>query len=169
MIKHHYQELLADDPGWAPRAAALAAKTWELTSYLVDVLDVSPPPTQWQGIATYHDSCHGLREEGIQAQPRRLLAAVDGLELREMDAADACCGFGGTFCVKYPDISLRMARDKARSIDESGAKLVLAGDLACLMHLAGYLKRQGSKVQARHVAEALTDRWDAPAIGEPDP
>jgi L-lactate dehydrogenase complex protein LldE len=114
---------------------------------------------------TYHDACAGLRELGIKRQPRALLGAVEGLELHELDDVEVCCGFGGTFCVKYPDVSTKMVSDKAAAIENTGAELVLAGDLGCLMNIAGRLKRQGSKVEARHVAEVLADEMDAPPIG----
>ena len=117
---------------------------------------------------TYHDSCSGLRELGIAAQPRRLLASVEGLELKEMTDPDVCCGFGGTFCVKYPDISVRMVSDKTANIAATGAQTLLAGDLGCLLNMAGRLKREGSTVKVRHVAEILAGMTaDVPAIGEP--
>jgi L-lactate dehydrogenase complex protein LldE len=117
--------------------------------------------------ATYHDSCSGLRELKVKRQPRQLLASVEGLELVEMAESEVCCGFGGTFCVKYPEISTRMVSDKLENIEASGAELVLAGDLGCLMNIAGRLKRTGSGVRARHVAEVLAGDADAtPAIGE---
>jgi L-lactate dehydrogenase complex protein LldE len=117
--------------------------------------------------ATYHDSCSGLRELKIKRQPRALLGSVRGLELVEMSSAETCCGFGGTFCVKYPEISTNMASAKTADIGRTGADLVLAGDLGCLMNIAGRLKREGSPVEVRHVAEVLAGDLDTPAIGEP--
>ncbi|WP_035693785.1 (Fe-S)-binding protein [Azospirillum halopraeferens] len=156
MIRVHYPELLADDPEWAPRARRLAARTHELVSYLTDVLGVAAVTARHDGAVTYHDSCSGLRELGIREQPRRLLASVAGLELREMADTGACCGFGGTFCVKYPDISDRMVADKAAAIAATGADTVLAGDLGCLLNIAGKLSRDGSPIAVRHVAEVLS-------------
>ena len=117
--------------------------------------------------ATYHDACSGLRELGIRRQPRPLLASVRGLELAELPDAEVCCGFGGTFCVKYPAISTKMVGDKTAAIEATGAELVLAGDLGCLMNMAGRLKRQGSRVEARHVAEVLAGDLEAPPIAAP--
>lgn len=165
-LRCHYPTLLEDEPDWAERARALAARSYELTSFLVDVRGLASVPTRFDGAVTYHDSCSGLRELGVRAQPRRLLAAVQGLELREMQEADVCCGFGGTFCVKYPEISLRMVSDKVGNIDATAARVVLGGDLGCLMNIAGRLQRMGRPVRAFHVAELLTGRAQGPAIGE---
>ncbi|HEY0836301.1 MAG TPA: (Fe-S)-binding protein [Azospirillum sp.] len=168
MIRVHYPELLADDPAWAHRARHLAARTHELVSFLVDVLGVTDVGARYADTVTYHDSCSGLRELGIKEQPRALLASVQGLELRALPGAEVCCGFGGTFCVKYPDISNRMVEDKAADIAATGAGTVLAGDLGCLLNIAGKLSRQGSPVKVRHVAEVLSGlAADTPAIGEP--
>ena len=166
MIKDHYPALLADDPELGPRAAALAAKSFELISFLTDVRGLERVETAWPGAVTYHDSCSGLRELGVKAQPRRLLASVEGLSLTEMTDSEVCCGFGGTFCVKYPEISNTMVEQKADTIEATGADLLLAGDLGCLLNMAGKLKRRGSKIHARHVAEVLTGKRDLPAIGE---
>jgi len=166
MIRKHYPALLADDPAWAHRAQHLAARTHELVSFLVDVLGVTDVDARYPDTVTYHDSCSGLRELGIKAQPRQLLASVEGLELTELPGAEVCCGFGGTFCVKYPDVSNRMVEDKAAEITATGAGTVLAGDLGCLMNMAGKLSRQGSPVQVRHVAEVLAGMaGEAPPIG----
>ncbi|HYE00010.1 MAG TPA: (Fe-S)-binding protein [Alphaproteobacteria bacterium] len=166
MIRVHYPELFKDDPEWSPRAHHLAKRTHELVSFLVDIRGMAGVEARFDGAVTYHDSCSGLRELGVKAQPRRLLASVEGLELRELPGAEVCCGFGGTFCVKYPDISDRMVGDKARDIAATGAGTVLAGDLGCLMNIAGKIHRDGLPVQARHIAEVLAGT-DAPAIGEP--
>ncbi len=117
---------------------------------------------------TYHDSCSGLRELGIRDQPRQLLATVEGLALTELPDADICCGFGGTFCVKYPDLSNAIVERKTANIAASGAETLLAGDLGCLLNMAGKLKRQGSRTKSRHVAEVLAGMTDQPAIGEGD-
>jgi L-lactate dehydrogenase complex protein LldE len=167
MVKTHYPELFHDDPHWGPRVAALCAKTFELVSFLVDVLKVERVQARFAGTATYHDACSGLRELGIKAQPRKLLSCVEGLKLVEMRDADVCCGFGGTFCVKYPDISNAIVAKKADHIAASGADTVLAGDLGCLMNMAGKLQRAAYNVRARHVAEVLAGLSDEPAIGEP--
>ena len=165
-IRHGYPELLADDPACAERAARFAAKTHEIMSFLVDVLGFVPEGRRLDASATYHDSCAGLRELGLAAQPRRLLAAVDGLALRPLDGHDVCCGFGGTFCVKYPAISDRIVEEKAEAIERSGAELLLAGDLGCLMNMAGKLHRRGSAVRCYHAIEVVAGMADGPAIGE---
>ncbi len=170
MIARHYPGLFEDDPAWRAKAEALAARTHELVTFLTDVLGVVRVAARYDGTVTYHDSCSGLRELGIRAQPRRLLATVEGLRLAELADPDICCGFGGTFCVKYPDISTRMATDKARDVASTGADTLLAGDMGCLLNIAGRLRREGSAVKVRHVAEVLAGRAaDAPAIGEAAP
>lgn len=166
MIKTHYPELLADDPAWALRANALAAKTYELTQFLRDVLNWDGVAARFDGKVTYHDSCSSLRELKVKQQPRQLLAKVDGLALAELPNGEPCCGFGGTFCVKFPDISNKMVEDKVANIAATGAATVLAADMGCLLNIAGKLKREGSQVQARHVAEVLAGMTDTPAIGE---
>ena len=167
MISKHYVELLADDPDWGPRATALGGRTHELISFLTDVLGIEKIDASFEGTVTYHDSCSGLRELGIQAQPRALLDGVAGLHLRELEDANVCCGFGGTFCVKYPDISNNMVSNKMERIVATGADTLLAGDMGCLMNMAGKLQRDGAGVRVRHVAEVLAGMGDAPAIGEP--
>lgn len=166
MIKTHYAEIFAGEPDWALRAERLATKTHELTSFLTDVLGVTPLPAAWQGSATYHDSCSGLRELGIKDQPRRLLGTVEGLDVKEMADPEACCGFGGTFCVKYDEISNAIVSRKTADIRATGADLLLAGDLGCLLNIAGKLKREGSPIEVRHVAEVLAGMTSGPAIGE---
>ena len=168
MVKLHYPDLFASDDPWLVRAQAVAAKTFELISFLTDVLGQSPAPATFDGKVTYHDSCSGLRELGIAAQPRHLLDAVDGLERVELEDSQVCCGFGGVFCVKYGEISNEMVSRKAEAIIASGAGTVLAGDLGCLVNIAGKLKRMEAPVQVRHVAEVLAGMvGDVPAIGEP--
>ncbi|MCB2076122.1 MAG: (Fe-S)-binding protein [Novosphingobium sp.] len=163
MIKKHYPELLADDPQWAPRADALAAKTHELVSFLYDVTGMSECSVRFEGTVTYHDSCSGLRELGIKRQPRRLLESA-GVNLVEMKDSEVCCGFGGTFCVKYPDISNTMVGKKMENIAATGAGTLLAGDMGCLMNMAGKLKREGVNIEVRHVAEILAGMTDEPPI-----
>lgn len=169
MVKLHYAELFDEADPWRGRAEALAARTFELVSFLVDVLGVEAVPARFAGQVTYHDSCSGLRELGIAAQPRRLLDGVAGLEHVDLEDAHVCCGFGGTFCVKYGAISNEMVSRKVEAIAASGAGTILAGDLGCLMNIAGKLKRLGSPIEARHVAEVLAGMADRPAIAEPRP
>ena len=168
MIRAHYREALAGDPAWLPRAEALAARTHELLSFLVDVRGWRPEGVALATSATYHDSCSGLRELGILAQPRALLREVEGLELRPLSGSDVCCGFGGTFCVKYPAISDAIVKEKAALVEATGADLLLGGDLGCLMNVAGALHRRGSAVRAFHAAEVLAGMGEGPAIGEED-
>ena len=165
MIREPYPALLADNPELAARAEALAAKTFELVSFLTDVRGMTGVEAAFEGSAAYHDACSGLRELGIHDQPRRLLATVRGLRLEELPDADVCCGFGGTFCVKYPEISDTMVTDKVERVEQAGVGTLLAGDLGCLMNMAGKLQRRGSKIQVRHVAEVLAGMTDEPAIG----
>ncbi|MFC0282832.1 (Fe-S)-binding protein [Camelimonas abortus] len=167
MARRHYPELFPDDPELQREARAFADRTWELTSFLVDVMGVTAVKARFEGTATYHDSCAGLREMQVHDQPRRLLASVEGLTLTEMADADVCCGFGGTFAVKYGEISDAIVSEKTARIRESGAPMVLAGDLGCLMNIAGKLSRQGAAVQVRHVAEVLAGMTGAPPVGAP--
>ena len=167
-LKKHYPEMFASDPEWASRARDLSKKTYELTQFLVDVVKLSDLSATWFNLATYHDSCSGLRELGIKNQPRTLLKSVSGLTLSEGADAESCCGFGGLFCLKYGDISDEIVGRKVADIHETGADMVLGGDLGCLMNIAGKLKRQGSLVEVRHVAEILADMHDHAAIANPD-
>ena len=166
MIKAHYVELFKNDPAWKKRAEAVAAKTHELISFLVDVRQMTSVDAAVAVRATYHDSCSGLRELKIKGQPRKLLASVKGLDLVEMEDNEVCCGFGGTFSLKYPDISNAMVQKKTDAASATKPELLLAGDLGCLMNMAGKLKRQGSSIQVRHVAEVLAGDMSTPAIGE---
>ncbi len=156
MFVRHFPDLVGDDADWAARARALAGKTYELVDFLTRVAGWRPEPARTvAGSITYHDSCSGLRELGIREQPRTLLAAAGDPELLEMDGSDICCGFGGTFCVKYPAISEAMADKKIDAIEATGADMVVGGDLGCLMHIEGRLSRRGSAVGTRHIAEIL--------------
>lgn len=166
MIRHHYPALFAGDPAWKARADRLAAKTYELVSFLTDVMGVERVAAALPARATYHDSCSGLRELGIKEQPRKLLATVDGLDLVELPGAETCCGFGGTFCVKYPEVSVEMVQRKADDVAATGADLLLAGDLGCLLNMAGKLSRDGRAIAVRHVAEVLAGVTDTPAMGK---
>ena len=168
MLSHHYPGLFDDDPAMKKRAESLAERSFELMAFLVDVLGVDKVDARYDGTVTYHDSCSGLRELGVKGQPRRLLGSVKGLRISEMKTPEVCCGFGGTFCVKYPEISNAMVSEKSADIAASGAQTLLAGDLGCLMNMAGKLQREGSAVQVRHVAEVLADMGTLAPIGEPD-
>jgi len=165
MVKLHYPALFAGDPKMRAEAEALAARTHELLSFLVDVRGMRDTGASLAAAATYHDSCSGLRELGIKAQPRALMSSVKGLELTEMENGEACCGFGGTFCVKYDGISDSMVSRKCADAEASGAELLLGGDLGCLLNIAGKLRRQGSAIEARHVAEVLAGMTGQPPIG----
>jgi L-lactate dehydrogenase complex protein LldE len=156
------------DPGdpWKERARLMGARTHEIVSFLADVLGIDRVSAEMPASVTYHDSCSGLRSLGIREQPRRLLRSIPGLDLREMAESEVCCGFGGTFCVKYPDVSNVMAGDKTRNIAATGAETVLAGDLGCLMNIAGKARREGRPFRARHVVEVLAGETGEPAIGE---
>ena len=167
-LRAHYPEMFADDPTLFQRAQHLAKRTYELVSFLVDVRGMTRVEARYEGRATYHDSCSGLRELGVKAQPRGLLSSVAGLELTELPGAEICCGFGGTFCIKYPEISDKMVSEKTADIAATGADTLLAGDLGCLLNMAGQLQRQGSAVRVRHVAEVLADMaGELPPIGAP--
>jgi len=168
MLSKHLPHLFDDDPNLRAKADALAAKTYELTAFLVDVMKFTPTPPPLNATATYHDACAGLRELGVKTQPRQLLAAVPGLTISEMSEPELCCGFGGTFCIKYPDISNRMVADKAADVEASNADLLLSGDLGCLLNMAGKLRREHSTVAVRHIAEILAGiTADLPALGAP--
>ena len=165
MLKLHLPGLFADDSVLRARAESLAERTWELTSFLIDVRNFTDLAVSHNGSASYHDGCSGLRELGVRDQPRRLLSSVDELELREIDDAEVCCGFGGAFCVKYPSISGAMAERKADAIEAAGTSVVLSGEMGCLMNIAGTLSRRGSDIEVRHTAEILAGITDRPAIG----
>jgi len=153
MIKRHYPEVLKNDP----RALALAAKTYELTSFLVNIRGMKSVAAKCEARACYHDSCSGLRELRVRNQPRQLLASVEGLSVSELTDGEVCCGFGGLFSVKYPEISERMADDKIADAGATGADMLIGGDLGCLLHLEGRMRRQGKTMRVRHVAEVLAD------------
>lgn len=155
MVKHHYPELFADEPHWLDRARKVSGKIFELTEFLVDVLKITDVGAVYQGTVTYHDSCHLLRTLGIGRQPRQLLSHVRGLRLVEMAQSDRCCGFGGTFAVKYPDISTALVADKVSRILETGADTVVGCDMGCLLNIEGYLTRMGHPVKVKHIAEVL--------------
>jgi L-lactate dehydrogenase complex protein LldE len=139
------------------RARALAAKTYELTEFLVDVAGYDMAASSWDGEVTYHDSCHGLRELGLRGQGRHLLGQVEGLTLKEMAWPDRCCGFGGTFSLRLPDVATAMADDKVHQAEATGATVMVTGDSGCLMHLAGRTSRLGSALRPMHVATLLAE------------
>lgn len=155
-VRNVYPQLLADDPVWAPRAQQLAARTFELTTFLADVLKADLPPADFAGSVTYHDSCKGLRGLGIKRQPRELLLKVRGLTLDEMADCEECCGFGGAFSVKFGDISMQIVDRKCESIAKVGADAVVGGDLGCLINIEGRLRRRGDETtRVLHIAEVL--------------
>jgi L-lactate dehydrogenase complex protein LldE len=164
MLRKHYPMLFEDDPDMGPRARELAARSFELIGFLTDVLHVAAVHAKFDATVTYHDSCSSLREMGTADQPRGLLNSVDGLILVEAENREVCCGFGGTFSVKYPEISNAMVTAKTAALTQTGAEFVLGGDLGCLMNIAGKLSREGSAVRVRHVAEVLAGVTDAPPI-----
>ena len=155
MLKKHYPGRFKGDAKWELRVKTFSEKVFELVSFLTDVMFVPKVDASFSGSVTYHDSCSGLRELNVQTQPRRLLSSVEGLELKEMADSDICCGFGGTFCIKYSDISNAIVTKKTANIEASKADLLLAGDMGCLMNMAGKLRREGSRIEVRHVAEVL--------------
>lgn len=165
-VKVHYPQLFSDDPQWLKRAQQLADRSFELISFISDVLGVTENQAHYQGTVTYHDSCSGLRDLGIKQQPRTQLGQVQGLTLVEMPEAETCCGFGGTFCVKYPEVSARMASQKVSNIVASGADTLVGGDLGCLLNISGRLTRLNNPVRVFHVAEVLAGMTHIPAIGE---
>ena len=155
-IRNIYPRLLADDPAWGARASALAARTFELTSFLADVAKNDPVASDFNGCVTYHDSCKGLRGLGIKRQPRELLLKVRGLRLKEMQDCEECCGFGGAFAVKFGDISTQIVDRKCDAITATGADVVVGGDLGCLINIEGRLRRRGDEsTRVLHVAEVL--------------
>jgi len=162
-----YPDILRDDSAYAARAKSLAAKSHELISFLVNVRGMKTVTAHCATRACYHDSCSSLREMKVKSEPRKLLASVEGFALTELQEPAVCCGFGGLFSVKYPEISERMADDKIADVKLSGAELLTGGDLGCLLHLAGRMERQGMTVKVRHVAEILADMTNDPALGEP--
>ena len=156
MIRTHFPEMFRYEPFMLARAERLGERTYELTEFLVKVAKRAIVPGSFEGAVTYHDSCSGLRELGVKAQPRRLLAKVAGLKLVEMEECETCCGFGGTFSIKYGEISSAMAENKCAHIQASGARAVVLGDLGCMLNIEGRLRRRGdAKTRVLHVAEVL--------------
>lgn len=166
MIRSHYGELFSEDPEWGERQRAVSEKTWEILSFLTDVMHFTPEAA-YQGTATYHDSCSGLRDLGVHDQPRALLAQVDGLSVILLEGNNECCGFGGTFCVKYPELSTAIVTDKTNKIRATEADTLLGGDMGCLMNMAGKLSREGSQIKVYHTIEVLAGMADGPGICAP--
>src|SRR5438105_3025758 len=154
MVKLEYPGLFRDEPAWQARARDLAGRTHELSDFLVNVLGREDVGARFDGRVTYHMACH-LRGLGITSEPERLLRKVKGLELVPLERSDECCGFGGSFSVRFPGISGAMVQDKAAFIEQTGADAVVATDAGCLMNIGGCLRRQGSKVRALHLAQVL--------------
>jgi L-lactate dehydrogenase complex protein LldE len=165
MIRTHYRELLAEFSELRHQVERLAERTYELTEFLQNVVKVSETPGRWQGVVTYHDSCSGLRELGVKAQPRALLARVHGLELKEMSTPEQCCGFGGTFAVKFGEISTRICDQKCADIAATGANAVILGDLGCMLNIEGRMRRRGETTRVLHIAEVLAGMTDADGSG----
>lgn len=157
-MAHHFHELFPDDEAWRRRALALAERTYEFGSFLVRVMRTEDVGASFRGRVTWHDACHGLRDLNIREEPRRLLRNVRGAELVEMPEAEACCGFGGTFAVKYPEISVAILDHKIEAIERTEARAVVSGDASCLMQIGGRLSRKNSKVQTMHLAELLASQ-----------
>jgi L-lactate dehydrogenase complex protein LldE len=155
MITHHYEELFANDPQSLELSRSLAPRVWEFSQFLLEVANVEDVGARMDAVVTFHDSCHGLRELKIKEGPRRLLSHVRGLELREMDPPEECCGFGGTFAVKFAELSAAMARSKVEAIVRTGAEAVVGIDSSCLMQIQGAMSRAGVPVRAMHLAEVL--------------
>jgi L-lactate dehydrogenase complex protein LldE len=166
MIAMHYPRLFDDNVAWKTRAEALAAKTHELFSFLVRVRGLQSVAAECRATAAYHDSCSSIREMGVGPEPRALLASVKGFHLRDLEEPQTCCGFGGFFSVKYPEVSAKMGADKIADARSQGAELIVGGDLGCLLHLAGLIARHGEKIAVRHAAEVLAGMGSEPAIGE---
>ena len=162
-IRVFYLELFADDPELLAQAKALSAKTYEFSEFLVNVLKVENAAdcgATHQGSAAYHPSCHLLRELGVRSGPQKLLASVPGLEQKELEGSEICCGFGGTFSVKFPHISEGMVTDKIANVQASGADTLVSCDMSCLMNISGALNRQGSDIKVRHLAQILDAESD---------
>ncbi len=157
-MAHHFHELFADDEPWRLRAEAVAARTHEFGAFLVNVLGVEDVGASFNGRVTWHDACHGLRDLGVREEPRKLIRGVRGAEFVELQNADACCGFGGTFSVKYPEISVAILDNKIDAIERAGVRAVVSGDASCLMQIGGRLTRNNSTVRTMHLAELLASR-----------
>jgi len=152
---HHFPELFVDEPDWRERARSVGSRAYELSSFLIRVLEVEDVGATWNGKLTWHDACHGLRDLNIKSEPRRLIRNVRGAEFVELENAESCCGFGGTFSVKYPEISVAILDQKIEAIERAGVDAVVSGDASCLMQIGGRLSRKGSRIRVMHLAELL--------------
>jgi L-lactate dehydrogenase complex protein LldE len=152
---HHFAELFSEEPRWRERGEAIAARTHELSSFLIRVLKIEDVGASWRGRLTWHDACHGLRDLNLKTEPRRLIRNIRGAEFVEVENAESCCGFGGTFSVKYPEISLAILDQKIEAIERAGVQAVVSGDASCLMQIGGRLSRKGSNIRVMHLAELL--------------
>ncbi|MFB4162138.1 (Fe-S)-binding protein [Geomicrobium sp. JSM 1781026] len=152
---HEYSHLLSDDKEWEQKAEALAEKTFEVTEFLVNVLGVQDTGARFQGTATYHTSCHMTRLLGVKDAPMKLLENVKGLEMIDLPNKHDCCGFGGTFAVKMPQISTEMVQEKADCVRETNADILIGADAGCLMNIGGKLSREKSGVRVMHITEVL--------------
>jgi L-lactate dehydrogenase complex protein LldE len=155
MVRHHYPTLFPKDSADRSAAEDLARRTWELVSFLHDVMCLREVPARLSASVAYHDGCSGLRELGIREQPRALLRAVAGLSIADVAQPEECCGFGGLFCLKYPEVSARIADQKCADVLATGARYLIGGDLGCLLHLQGRLRRRGHTLAVAHIAEVL--------------
>src|SRR5690606_14588229 len=162
----HYPQLFDEGSHWHKASLDLASRTYELVTFVTDILGIRAIATRYDGIVAYHDSCSALRELKVREGPRELLRTIAGLTVRELAERDVCCGFGGTFCVKYPDISNSMTASKIADIERTGADTVLSGDLGCLLNIAGKLRRDGKKIRVLHVAEVLAGMGRGTTIGD---
>ena len=161
MVRVFYPELFSDDPEWHERAVSLASRTYEFTEFLVNILKLEDVGATSRGKIALHQSCHLLRELNVKTEPKSLLRSVHGVELVELERAESCCGFGGLFSIKYPHISSGILQDKIDCVEKSGADVVVACDVGCLMHIAGGLSRQSASVKTMHIAELLAKRSEA--------
>ena len=166
MMAKHYVDLFKDDPEFSKKSLIFSKKVQELISFLFKIPDRKKLHSNFKGTITYHDSCSSLREAGVKHQARELLQEIKGLKIKELKHTEVCCGFGGTFCVKYPQISERMVSEKVADAEASGAEILLSGDLGCLMNIAGRASREGKKIECRHVIEVMADMTSVSPIGK---
>lgn len=158
MMKHNYLELFRDDPVWLPRAQSLASRIYEFTEYLVDKLGATDVGARWDGVLTYHPSCHTLRGMRIDRQPRALLANVKGAQIVDLPGAEDCCGFGGIFSVEHPELSAELLKRKISNLEDSKSPALVLIEAGCLMHIASGLHRQKKRQRAVHIAEVLANQ-----------
>jgi L-lactate dehydrogenase complex protein LldE len=166
MVRNFYPVLFRDDPAELERVSRLSARLWEFTEFIADGLGEEKVGGSLAANATCHKCCHALREIGVDEQPSRLLKSIPGLELRPLERSEVCCGFGGAFSVKMPDISTAMLKEKLDNVEKTGAQLLIAGDTGCIMHMEGGLRRRGSPVQVAHTAEVLDEAMRNAAAGQ---